>query len=40
MIWAAEVPAKHKLTDRLFLELPQPNNQQQNVKEKQSNEYC
>jgi hypothetical protein len=32
-------PAQHELTDRLFLELPQPNNQQQKVKEKQSNEH-
>ncbi len=33
--WA---PAQHQLTHRLLLELPQPDNQQQNVKEKQRKE--
>ena len=35
---SGQKPAQHQLTHRLLLELPQPDNQQQNVKEKQRKE--
>jgi hypothetical protein len=38
-VLALVTPAPHKLTDRLFLELPQPNPQQQKVEEKQRHEH-
>jgi hypothetical protein len=39
IIRAEEGGVPPKLTHRLLLELPQPENQQQNVKEKQRNQY-